>query len=212
MSEKVTGREERRGRGGEKRREKRRLERTTMFSMSVDINTGDQKQVHQHIHIGFVNNYECFAVFQFSITVVFLEPIITTVKLTCFVLFMNVHFLSFQRSLKLSTCHPEHSPPVSGFLAQALFHEHTHTHSLNRAHKEEAGVGITSSFVSLSDSVSLSPEEVSVWRMCHGWEDEFAWWTPEFIYLFSIRQHPTTVPFLKLISISCRESTDSSVS
>lgn len=42
-------------RGGEKRREKRRLERTTMFSMPVDINTGDQKQVHQHIHIGFVN-------------------------------------------------------------------------------------------------------------------------------------------------------------
>lgn len=49
----------------------------------------------------------------------------------------------------------------------ALAHSHVHTHSLvhtrRKEHtRKEVGMEITSSFVSLSDCVSLSPEEVSV--------------------------------------------------
>lgn len=54
-----------------------------------------------------------------------------------------------------------HTSPLS------LAHSHVHTHSLvhtrRKEHtRKEVGMEITSSFVSLSDCVSLSPEEVSV--------------------------------------------------
>lgn len=104
-----------------------------------------------------------------------------------------------------------HQPSVT----RSLTYTHTHTRIRRTEHtRKEAGMEITSSFVSLSDCVSLSPEEVSVWRMCHGWEDEFAWWTWNlFIYFPSgSTPPPPSSPSLNLISIKCRAAKDSFVS